>query len=130
MMLTGLVVSFLFKTYSAGAAALPLRGPTIAEDSGACDFVHGHPTSVNCQLSRTVFDILWSCLATICACTWLSVHPNVPFKNEGRWSIWRRRLLLMLFAILAPEIMVMWAFKQWRGAAMITKAINDACPGM
>ncbi|KAJ7258715.1 hypothetical protein B0H12DRAFT_1279783 [Mycena haematopus] len=28
--------------------------------------------------SRSVFTILSSCLATVFACTWVSVHPNVP----------------------------------------------------
>ncbi|KAF7370001.1 hypothetical protein MSAN_00630100 [Mycena sanguinolenta] len=28
--------------------------------------------------SRTIFSIVWGCLATIFACTWVSVHPNVP----------------------------------------------------
>lgn len=32
----------------------------------------------------------------------------------------------MFFSILAPEFMVMWAFKQWRGARMIREAVNDS----
>ena len=78
--------------------------------------------------ARTVWNILWSCLATTFACSWVSVHPNVPFKNEGGWEILSRRVFLMFFAILAPEIMVMWAFKQWRGAVMIREMVNQSKP--
>ena len=85
-------------------------------------------TSDGCH-ARTVWNILWSCLATTFACSWVSVHPNVPFKNEGRWEILSRRVFLMFFSILAPEIMVMWSFKQWRGAVMIRELVNHAKPG-
>lgn len=60
------------------------------------------------------------------ACTWVSVHPNVPFKEEGKWTLLGRRVYLMFFSILAPELMIMWAFKQWRGAVMIKETVNDA----
>lgn len=75
-----------------------------------------------------MLDIAWSCLATSIAVTWVSVHPNIPRLDEGRWSILRRRLFLMCFALLAPEALFMWAFKQWRGAVMIKEAVNKARP--
>lgn len=34
----------------------------------------------------------------------------------------------MLLSLMAPEIMIMWAFKQWRGAVMIRETVNKACP--
>lgn len=34
----------------------------------------------------------------------------------------------MFFSVFAPEFMVMWAFKQWRGAVMIRETINEAFP--
>src|ERR1700733_9319055 len=30
------------------------------------------------QYSRTVWDIVWSCLVTIFACVWAALHPDVP----------------------------------------------------
>lgn len=77
---------------------------------------------------RSIWDILQTCLATTFTCTWVSVHPNVPFLGETKWAILRRRLFLMLLALMAPEIMIMWAFKQWRGAIMIRQTVNKACP--
>ena len=90
--------------------------------------VRDDPISTDDCNNRTIWNILWSCLATTFTCTWLSVHPNVPFKNEGKWAILGRRLFLMFFSILAPEVMVMWAFKQWRGAVKIKEVVNDANP--
>ncbi|KAK0217485.1 hypothetical protein EDD85DRAFT_781547 [Armillaria nabsnona] len=74
---------------------------------------------------RTELSIIWSCLATIFASTWLAVHPNVPgldLTKEGSvWGIFYRptimcsleRIKLMLVAILAPEAMVGWAIRQF-----------------
>ena len=36
----------------------------------------------------------------------------------------------MVLALLAPEVMIMWAFKQWRGAVMIKEIVNKARPNM
>lgn len=80
------------------------------------------------RMERTIWDIIWSCLATTFAVTWVSVHPNLPWLEEKRGVILKRRAFLMCLALLAPEVMIMWAFKQWRGAAMILKAINRARP--
>ena len=65
---------------------------------------------------RTIWDILWSCLATIFACSWVSVHPNIPGPNESWRRIFLRRLELMFWAVVAPEMIITWAFRQWVGA--------------
>lgn len=80
-----------------------------------------------CDL-RSVWDIVWSCLATTFAVTWVSVHPNVPFLEETSWMVRRRRIFLMCLALLAPEVMILWAFKQWRGAAVIRETVNKSLP--
>ncbi|KAK0475716.1 hypothetical protein IW261DRAFT_1567505 [Armillaria novae-zelandiae] len=77
------------------------------------------------ELRRMELNIIWSCLATIFASTWLSVHPNVPgldLTKEGSvWWIFDRptimcsleRVKLMVIAILAPKVMVGWAIRQF-----------------
>ena len=59
---------------------------------------------------RSITDILWSCFATLFACTWLSVHPNIPGPDEGFWKIALQRLELMLWALICPELIIGWAF--------------------
>ncbi|KAK0475636.1 hypothetical protein EDD18DRAFT_194519 [Armillaria luteobubalina] len=64
---------------------------------------------------RTVLSIIWSCLATIFACTWLAVHPNVPGRHitsKGTISCAIERTKIMAITILAPEIIV-WAAEQF-----------------
>ena len=70
---------------------------------------------------RTIWDILWSCLATIFACSWVSVHPNIPGPNESSWRIFLRRLELMFWVVTAPEMIITWAFRQWSGARHLKK---------
>ncbi|KAJ7879430.1 hypothetical protein B0H13DRAFT_2051239 [Mycena leptocephala] len=38
--------------------------------------------------------------------TWVSVHPNIPPPNQTWLSFFGRRLRLMLFAMIAPELMI------------------------
>ncbi len=65
---------------------------------------------------RTVLSIIWSCLATIFACTWLAVHPNVPGRNittKGAISGAIEHAKIMAITILAPEVIVAWAAEQF-----------------
>ena len=123
-MILVLCITYILKCYFAEARPI-LSFISIAEPIFSRDDASASDTAQD----RSVLDILWSCLATTFACTWVSVHPNVPFKNEGKWAILIRRLFLMLFSILAPEIMIMWAFKQWKGALKIRETINNAQRG-
>ncbi|KAJ7209305.1 hypothetical protein GGX14DRAFT_697902 [Mycena pura] len=88
---------------------------------------------------RRLFDIVWGCLTTIFACTWVSVHPNVPppdpnpphsFWPKLKWRIivttrpLSRRLKLMLTAVIAPELMVGFAARQFMVARSFSKEFN------
>ena len=70
---------------------------------------------------RTIWDILWSCLATIFACSWVSIHPNIPASNESSLRIFLRRLELMFWAVVSPEMIITWALRQWSGARRLEK---------
>ena len=70
---------------------------------------------------RTIWDILWSCLATIIACSWVSIHPNIPGTDESSWRIFIRRLELMFWAVFGPEMIIVWALRQWSGARLLGK---------
>lgn len=98
------------------ATALP--GLADSPSQGAMD------TSPFSSETRTVLSILYSCLATTLACTWVSVHPNVPFFREGELAILGRKIHLMIMALIAPELMIMWAIKQSTGAHSIQDTIK------
>ncbi len=68
---------------------------------------------------RTVSNIVWSCLVTIFASTWLAIHPNVPGKkitDKGAISLAVERAKIMGIAIFAPEVIVGWAAEQFNVA--------------
>ncbi|KAF7356018.1 hypothetical protein MVEN_00931200 [Mycena venus] len=69
---------------------------------------------------RKLFDVVWSCLATIFACTWVSVHPNVPSPDQSRPALLWHRLKMMLVGIIAPEIMVGFAARQFLEARTLS----------
>ena len=68
---------------------------------------------------RTIWDIIWGCLTTLVACTWVSVHPNFPRKDSSFWRIILARLELVAWTIVAPEVIIVWAGLQWRAARLI-----------
>jgi hypothetical protein len=70
---------------------------------------------------RKLFDIVWGCLATIFACTWVSVHPNVPPPRQSWLVLLWRRLKMMLIAVLAPEVIVAFAARQFLAARRFSK---------
>ncbi|KAF7370035.1 hypothetical protein MSAN_00633500 [Mycena sanguinolenta] len=70
---------------------------------------------------RTLFSIVWGCLSTIFACTWVSVHPNVPSPGQSRLGLFWRRLKMMLIGVIAPEVMVGFAARQRLGAHLLSK---------
>ncbi|KAK7028701.1 hypothetical protein R3P38DRAFT_3519047, partial [Favolaschia claudopus] len=81
-------------------------------------------TCTDIDKCRTLYDIVWACLTTIFACIWVSVHPNMP-PQPSAWDGTagsRRRLRLMLVALIAPEIMVAFAARQWFSARRFSKA--------
>ena len=107
-----LVFTLVYLFHGFQTHAIPLTS-LLAESAGT--------TISTCVCHRSIRDILWSCLATIFACLWISVHPNIPLPNEAWWLVFLRRLELMFWALLAPELVIVWAFRQWLGARELEK---------
>jgi hypothetical protein len=66
--------------------------------------------------TRTLWQLVYSCAATILACIWVSIHPNVPGRRDSGWEKLKGRLALMLIALIAPEVIVLFAMRQRRVA--------------
>ena len=78
-------------------------------------------------LKRTLFGIIWSCLSTTILCAWTAVHPNVP--PESKWQARWNRLELMFWMIVAPELVLAWAVRQFFAAKEIRDAYNHSREG-
>ncbi|KDQ59776.1 hypothetical protein JAAARDRAFT_126849 [Jaapia argillacea MUCL 33604] len=74
---------------------------------------------------RTIWTIIWSCLVTVAACTWVAVHLNVPSPNEGMVDRTLRRIGIMMIAVVAPEFVVGWAARQYMVAGRLAKDHED-----
>ena len=65
---------------------------------------------------RGTLDIIWSCVITICLCSWSILCMNLPGPNESRIQILWRKLSLTLLGVLCPEIIFELALGQWLSA--------------
>ena len=116
-MLLVLTLIYLFHGFQSHAAP-----PTsILQESSGNATVIITPACICPADQRTIWEILYSCLATIFACSWVSVHPNIPASNESSRRIFLRRLELMFWAIVGPEMIITWALRQWSGARHLEK---------
>jgi hypothetical protein len=78
---------------------------------------------VNSPDARGTLDILWVTLPALLLCTWTVQHPNVPVKRpnesshngtlrgilEQEWA----NIMWMVITIVAPEIIIGFAFQDW-----------------
>ncbi|KAG0695642.1 hypothetical protein DFH29DRAFT_954548, partial [Suillus ampliporus] len=76
--------------------------------------------------TRSLLAIIWSCAATLFACTWTAIHPNIPGMKEGKVAITFHRLFIMVIALIAPELMITWAARQFFSARAATEEFNKA----
>ena len=117
-----LVLTLLYLFHGFQTHAAPLT--TLLADSGSNATVlcpsDALASACKCD-QRSIWDILWSCLATIFACSWVSIHPNIPAPNESSWRVFFRRLELMFWAVVGPEMVIAWAFRQWSSARHLEK---------
>ena len=86
---------------------------TIAREEDPPDGVDGRP-------KRTLFNIIWGCFSTTIICAWTAVHPNIP-PPEGPLKRLLRRLELMFWTIVSPEILPGWALNE----RLVAKTVRD-----
>lgn len=75
--------------------------------------------------TRTVTGIVLSCLTTMLACTWTSVHPNIPARElSGRQRLWLR-MKIFIITLIFPELTVGWALIQFRCSRLSVRKIRE-----
>jgi len=88
---------------------------------GPCITVRDEDSSIS---KRTLFNIIWGCLSTTIICAWAAIHPNIP-PREGPFKRTLRRLELMFWTIVAPEILPCWALNQLLSALTVRDVYNE-----
>ena len=51
----------------------------------------------------------------------MAVHPNIPAPNDSQWAILRRRLAIMGYILMVPEMVILWAARQYFSAKYFAK---------
>jgi len=82
------------------------------------------PNCVDGCSKRTLFNIIWGCVSTTIICAWTAIHPNIP-PRESYLKGTLRRLELMCWTIIAPEILPTWALNQLLAAKTIRDVYNQ-----
>ncbi|KAF8641458.1 hypothetical protein AX16_009970 [Volvariella volvacea WC 439] len=74
---------------------------------------------------RSTSELVWNCLGTIFACTYVAIHPNMPdrtaMKRERMWQ----KVKTCLYALMAPEAIIAMAMQQRFAAARISGRYKD-----
>ena len=118
------IILLYYLVLSIRASPIPPIGSRLLESNSCTDL----------RYCRSIWNIIWSCLATIFSCTWVAVHPNMPCpkqreaKNRFQRWIWNpllsfaeHRLLLFVCALLVPEYVLAWAIRQYLRAREIAR---------
>ncbi|KAG1730557.1 uncharacterized protein EDB91DRAFT_1059422, partial [Suillus paluster] len=63
---------------------------------------------------------------TLFACIYSAIYPNIPSPKDSLARILRRGFGIMVTALIAPELLVTWAMRQWLSARLVTKQFKDS----
>ncbi|KAG2360334.1 hypothetical protein BDR07DRAFT_1378087 [Suillus spraguei] len=75
--------------------------------------------------TRTLWSIISSSVLTLFACTYSAIHPNIPSPKDSPGGILLRRLGIMIMALIAPELIITWAMRQWLSARQVTRQFKE-----
>lgn len=92
------------------------------------DLITSDPQLPACSEQRKLFNIVWNCVSTIILCAWVSVHPNV--LPSGYWRGLAQQLETTFWTIIAPELILAWAVRQWFAAWKIRDTVNGIPEGI
>ncbi|KAF8879084.1 hypothetical protein CPB84DRAFT_1793593 [Gymnopilus junonius] len=100
-----------------------LAAPTLSAASDPS--LLSSPSICTCPNERSIWEIIWSCLVTIFVCSWVAIHPNIAPPKANWWRVNLRKLEYMTWTIIAPELIILWAARQWYGARKIAQKYGD-----
>ncbi|KAG1886601.1 hypothetical protein F4604DRAFT_1571826 [Suillus subluteus] len=76
--------------------------------------------------TRTIWSIISSSVLTLFACIYSAIHPNIPSPKDSPNGVVRRRVGIMIMALITPELIVTWAMRQWFSARQVTRQIEES----
>ena len=124
MFLLLLAIQHLYYGFASGASCEFIKTTTLNVENG---IRYVYTTNY-----RSTSDLVLSCLSTITLCTWFTAHPNVC-KYKSKWTDRLfGKLGLFGLSLLVPELVMMFACRQWLGARHIAEKIGASVriPGL
>jgi len=67
---------------------------------------------------RSTSEIFFGCIITIILCSSYCIRPNLSYPNASNIRVLCRKLNVSFWMCLCPELIIIWALKQWRQASM------------
>lgn len=105
------------------ATATPLSVPNLTTTTTT------NSSSITCESgysSRSLVDIVQSCLLTIFACVWVAVHRNIPGPKQTPLAVHLTWLGVVFLAVLVPEWILAWALRQFLKARELATKLEAA----
>src|SRR3954468_14912040 len=81
------------------------------------------PSWVSASQFRGTMAIIQSCIVTLIACIYTAIHLNVPEKTDW-WSLLLTKARWVSLALIAPEIVVLSAARQFLKALRLRNQIK------
>ncbi|KAF9527732.1 hypothetical protein CPB83DRAFT_767892 [Crepidotus variabilis] len=63
--------------------------------------------------TRTISQIVYSCLITLILCMSYCIRPNMSRRNASSWTFLKRKINIAFWLIISPELIISWALNQW-----------------
>ncbi|KAF8646428.1 hypothetical protein AX16_007221 [Volvariella volvacea WC 439] len=126
MLLAGLFIAAVARSL---ASPVPVTVPRTTTSSPIC-VVAAAITASRCDptRTRTIFDILYSCIGVILLCTYISMHHNIPDQNDSKAKAIWMKVRTTLYALIAPEVVMVWAIRQRIAAGRIAEQNKRRSP--
>ncbi|KAF9035596.1 hypothetical protein BJ165DRAFT_1615453 [Panaeolus papilionaceus] len=72
---------------------------------------------------RSLWSIIWGCILTLFACTWVAIHPDVPSPEYSGSTVVAPKIGMMLSMLLMPELVIATALGEYMYAKYYTHRI-------
>jgi hypothetical protein len=79
---------------------------------------------------RTVIEIVYGCLITLILCVSYCIRPNISSPDSSSLLVMIRKLRIILWVVIAPELIVSWAVNQWVEGNKVAKQYAGNYPSV
>ncbi|KAG1805905.1 hypothetical protein EV424DRAFT_1577949 [Suillus variegatus] len=73
-----------------------------------------------------MWTIISSSVFTLFACIYSAIHPNIPSPEDSPLRVLLRLTGTTTMALIAPELIITWAMRQWFSARRVTRQFEKS----